>query len=82
MKTALITGASGGIGKELAYIHAEKKGDLILVARNEPALKNIQSDLENKYGIQVLIIAKDLSIPDGAVRFLKKLPIRILKWNI
>ena len=34
-KTALITGASTGIGKELATIHASKGGNLVIVARNE-----------------------------------------------
>ena len=37
-KVALITGASSGIGKEFAYIHAERKGDMVLVARREEKL--------------------------------------------
>ena len=59
--TALITGASSGIGLELAKIHAGKKGDLILVARREDKLKELKTDLENIYGVEVRIIAKDLS---------------------
>jgi short-subunit dehydrogenase len=58
---ALITGASSGIGKELAYIHAEKGYDLVIVARNQQKLKEIKSDLENKYNVQVKTITKDLS---------------------
>ena len=59
--TALITGASSGIGKEFAHIHAQHGGDLILVARREERLQNLKAELENKYAIKVLVIAKDLS---------------------
>ncbi|MDB4769187.1 SDR family oxidoreductase [Saprospiraceae bacterium] len=64
--TALITGASGGIGKELATIHAERGGDLILVARREDKLNAIKTELEKKHGVQVIIIAKDLSVVSSA----------------
>ena len=60
---ALITGASSGIGKELAYIHAEQGGDLVLIARREGQLLAIKSDLENKFKIQVLVIVIDLTLP-------------------
>jgi len=59
--TALITGASSGIGKELANIHAENGGDLILVARSKDKLEKLKEELESKYGIQVSIIVKDLT---------------------
>ncbi|MCT4616758.1 MAG: SDR family oxidoreductase [Candidatus Gracilibacteria bacterium] len=59
--TALITGASSGIGKELAEIHAEKGGDLILVARSKDKLEQIKQDLESKYNIKVILIIKDLT---------------------
>jgi len=59
--TALITGASSGIGKELATIHAEKGGNLILVARGQDKLNDLKAELEKKHGIQVNTIAKDLS---------------------
>ncbi len=58
---ALITGASSGIGKELAYIHAEQKGDLVIVARRKAELESLKSELEDKFGVQVKIIVKDLS---------------------
>lgn len=64
--TALITGASSGIGKELAYIHAEKKGNLVLVARREAKLTELKQELEQKYGIKVWVIAKDLTQADAA----------------
>ncbi len=59
--TALITGASGGIGKELASIHASKGGDLIIVARSKGKLEELKKDLESKYSVQVMVIEKDLS---------------------
>jgi len=60
-KTALITGASSGIGKELALIHAEKGGDLIIVARRENKLTELKKNIENKHDVKVYTIAKDLS---------------------
>ena len=59
--TALITGASSGIGKELARIHAAKGGDLVLVARRENELLALKTELESKLMVKVEIIAKDLS---------------------
>ncbi len=60
-KTALITGASSGIGEVLAHIHAEKGGDLVIVARRADKLQALKTSLENKYGIQVMVISKDLT---------------------
>ncbi|WP_340066837.1 SDR family oxidoreductase [Ascidiimonas aurantiaca] len=65
-KTALITGASSGIGKELANIHAEKKGDLILVARREDKLNALKKELEDAHNINVLVIQKDLTLPGAS----------------
>ncbi len=62
-KTALITGASSGIGKEFAHIHAERGGNLVIVARREERLQAIKSELEGQYGIRVMVIAKDLTEP-------------------
>lgn len=60
-KTALITGASSGIGKEFAIIHAEKGGDLIIIARSENKLIALKKELEGKYNVNVMVIAKDLT---------------------
>lgn len=57
---ALITGASTGIGKELAHIHAEKGGDLVIVARSKDKLESLKDELEKKHKVKVHIIAKDL----------------------
>jgi short-subunit dehydrogenase len=53
MATALITGASNGIGLELAKVHASKGGDLVLVARNKAKLDELKSTLENEYKVKV-----------------------------
>lgn len=63
---ALITGASSGIGKDLAYVHAEKGKDLVIVARREEQLLDLKSIIEEKHGVQVKVIAKDLLSPDSA----------------
>ena len=62
---ALITGASAGIGLELAKIHAEKGGDLVLVARRKDKLESLKQELEEQHQVQVMIIAKDLSLPSA-----------------
>ena len=60
-KTALITGASGGIGYELTKLFAKNCYHLGLVARNEQRLKEIAEDLRKEYGISVRVIVKDLA---------------------
>jgi hypothetical protein len=64
--TALITGASNGIGLELATIFASKGVNLVLVARNGSRLNELKASLENKFHVQIYVIAKDLSIADAA----------------
>jgi uncharacterized protein len=65
MKTALITGASSGIGYELAKIHAAHGGNLVLVARSKAKLIELKNELEKQYKIAVYVIDKDLSAPDA-----------------
>jgi short-subunit dehydrogenase len=64
--TALITGASNGIGLELAKIHASKGGDLVLVARNKSKLDELKTELEKQFGVSVYTIGKDLSATHSA----------------
>ena len=59
-KNALITGASSGIGKDIAYIMAEKGINLVLLARREEALIKIKKDLDSNFKIRVTVISSDL----------------------
>jgi short-subunit dehydrogenase len=59
--TALITGASGGIGEELARVFAEHHHDLVLVARSEDKLRSLSDELSRAHGVHVTVLAADLS---------------------
>src|ERR1700744_2822233 len=58
-KTALITGGTSGIGKELAKLFAQDKYNLVIVARDQRELENTTGELQ-RFGVQVKTIAKDL----------------------
>jgi short-subunit dehydrogenase len=66
MSTALITGASAGLGVDFAKILAGMKFDLILVARNEERMRSLVGELTQNYGIQCRVIALDLAKQDSA----------------
>ena len=61
--TALITGASGGIGYELTKLFAKDHHNLVLVARNGPRLKQVGDELQRQFGITVRTMALDLAAP-------------------
>ncbi len=65
-RLAVITGASSGIGRELARVHAEHGGDLILVARREDRLDQLADELRAEHGVTVYALARDLSEPGAA----------------
>lgn len=65
-QTALVTGASSGIGKAFAYQLAKKGVNLVLTARSENKLSRITSDLISKFGIEATYIIGDLSKPNAA----------------
>ena len=69
--TALITGASSGIGKEFALYHASKGGDLILTARREEALQELKAELEAAHSITAHVFALDLGAEGGADALIK-----------
>lgn len=67
-KTALITGASSGIGAAMARIHAERQGNLVLIARRKDRLEALKAELEKAHGVSVMVIAEDLADPDAPAR--------------
>jgi len=62
-RTALITGASSGIGLELAHLFARDSYRLVLVARNRGALRALGDELQARYAVQVRVSPKDLAHP-------------------
>lgn len=72
MSFALITGASKGIGKSIAFELAGKGCSLLLVARSEQLLKELAAELENKFPIKVNYLAIDLSELDA--------PEKVYQW--
>ena len=64
-KTALITGASGGIGYELALLFARDGFDCILVARSRDNLDALGARIEAEFRVKTLVLAKDLSKPSS-----------------
>lgn len=65
IKTVLITGASSGIGKEMARVFSENKHNLVLVSRNKERLELIKGELESKYHNNIVVISKDLTQKDA-----------------
>ena len=63
--TALITGASSGIGLDLAHLFAADGHDVVLVARSEDKLRALGKELEAKHGITATVIVADLAKPDA-----------------
>ena len=60
---ALVTGATSGIGKELAQLLARDGFNLVIIARNENRLEEVKSELETEHSIDVFVIARDLADP-------------------
>jgi len=73
MATALITGASAGLGLEYAKLFAASGHDLVLVARRRDRLEALAAQLQQAHGVKAHVLAVDLASPDGPRRVLEEL---------
>lgn len=73
IKSALITGASGGIGYELAKLFARDRYNLVLVARSADKLTQIAAELQGQFGIKVKALALDLAAPTASAILFQRL---------
>ena len=76
MGTALVTGASSGIGKELARLFAADGHAVVLVARRLPLLEALAAELRERHGVSTAAIACDLATPGGVEGLLAELGAR------
>ncbi len=83
-RTALVTGASAGLGREFAAQLAAARYDLVLVARREDRLRGLSADLTSRHGITCETIVADLATDDGVTRVVARLdaaPVDLLVSN-
>lgn len=81
-KTALITGASLGIGAEFARYHAQRGGDVVLTARSEAKLTTLAAEIEAQSGVKAHVIAVDLGTAEGASELIRQVTDAGLKIDI
>lgn len=70
-RTALVTGASSGIGAEFADRFGQRGANLVLVARSRARLEAFADDLRQRHGVEVLPLALDLSAPGAATKLVQ-----------
>jgi uncharacterized protein len=80
--TALITGASSGIGEAFADVFAAEGFDVVITARREERLRAVQARLKERYGIRVEVIVADLAETDAPARLFAELEARGLKIDV
>lgn len=73
MPTALVTGASSGIGLELATLLARDRNDLVLVARTRERLEHVARGLGDEYGVEASVLPADLADPGAPARIAREI---------
>ena len=81
-RTALITGASGGIGLELSRLFARDGYDLMLVARSTEKLQALADELKRVHGITVTVLPADLSQPEAARELYRQVQAKGLRVDV
>jgi uncharacterized protein len=81
-QTALVTGASTGIGVDLAACFAADGYDLILVARTESALNDVATKFAQKYGVKAATFATDLAAPGAGEKLAAGIAARGLRVDV
>jgi len=75
---ALVTGASSGVGYELAKLLAKDGKNVVIVARSQDRLEELKTEVEEKYATTVTVLPKDLSNPNSPEEIFSELQ----KWHI
>ena len=81
-ETVLITGASSGIGLELARCFAADECRLVLLARNTEALETLAEELRQAHKIEALVLTADLSLPETPAHIFKELQGRGIRVDV
>lgn len=79
---ALITGATTGIGYELAKVFAENGYNLVITARSSEDLQKTVGEISSQYGVEVTSIAKDLFNPDAAAELYEEVKAKGITVNV
>ena len=71
--TVVVTGASSGIGREVARRLAARRHGVVLVARREERLRELADELEAAHGVRASVVVADLGEPDGPARVVQEI---------
>ena len=72
-KTALVTGASAGLGAEFAKLFAADGHDVVLVARRRDKLEALASEIDKQHGVRATVLAEDLAVSEAPARIARAL---------
>ena len=79
---ALVTGASSGIGYELANLFAKDGKNLVIVARSQDRLEELKTKIEDEYETTVIVLPKDLSNPNSPQEIFSELQKRHINVDV